>query len=551
MLSSSPQIFRPDLPTPERPGTLAVPGSGPSRELLWMLVATLGLLLLQGCAAPGSDIHLAPLFTRLNTPDDAVETEALGGFYYSRREARPALLGDGELVQRALRPLWGWQKVSLNEERTDFLLPFGFWERKDDTVRSMLFPLYYWRSYASDWREDGRDPNAPREFDLISLPGLIWSKNLHGAHRLGFFPIYGQLNDFITYDRVTWALFPLYISVERGGEKLENFLWPIFGFTSKGYRNHWRIWPLYGVSEKPGTFSSRFALWPFFTSRRDFLSREEGKQRKSWMLWPLLGNTRIGTFSAWTFLWPFFGFASDSRGADIPGEKAYWAWDGPWPLLRLQNGGLSPLAKERTRLWPFYSYSEGDDLRWWTWAWPFVHKRIEESPFSRRASFYVVPVWQSWDLYRAEGVSPEKWRKLWPLFRHVRDGERRHSSFPALSPLPRSSNMYFYYNWIWELYAWESEGDRRKRRSWGALYRHESDAVESRSSIAGLWSARQVQTAAGLVRETSLLFGLLRWRSGPKQSDPGLMRPAFPGPGWPSEWGLNAVRPDRFDEVDG
>jgi hypothetical protein len=36
-----------------------------------------------------------------------------------------------------------------------------------------------------------------------------------------------------------------------------------------------------------------------------------------------------------------------------------------------------------------------------------------------------------------------------------------------------------------------------------------------------------------MVRETSLLFGLLRWRASHKGGVE-LLAPAFPGPGWPA-----------------
>jgi hypothetical protein len=38
------------------------------------------------------------------------------------------------------------------------------------------------------------------------------------------------------------------------------------------------------------------------------------------------------------------------------------------------------------------------------------------------------------------------------------------------------------------------------------------------------------------VREHSLLFGLLRWRVTEAEGFD-MLRPAFPGPGWPAEWG--------------
>jgi hypothetical protein len=47
-----------------------------------------------------------------------------------------------------------------------------------------------------------------------------------------------------------------------------------------------------------------------------------------------------------------------------------------------------------------------------------------------------------------------------------------------------------------------------------------------------LWSQRKFTDGADHVRETSILFGLLRWRSSRERGFE-MMRPALPGPGWP------------------
>ena len=88
----------------------------------------------------------------------------------------------------------------------------------------------------------------------------------------------------------------------------------------------------------------------------------------------------------------------------------------------------------------------------------------------------------------------------------------------------------------------ERDGEQRSGRSWLGLYTYESDGDEERHSLTGLWSRRSWGVDESRVRETSLLFGLIRWRSGPGTDDGGLLRPAFPGPGWPAQWR------DRSDE---
>ena len=73
----------------------------------------------------------------------------------------------------------------------------------------------------------------------------------------------------------------------------------------------------------------------------------------------------------------------------------------------------------------------------------------------------------------------------------------------------------------------------RRDRSWLGLYKRERGPEEERRSLAGLWSSRRYRGEEGSVKETSLLFGLLRWRV-TEGSGFDMLRPAFPGPGWPA-----------------
>jgi hypothetical protein len=513
------------------------------------------LLLETGCAGLDSDVHLAPLWTQASTADGRIEREALGGMYLERR-----FRATEELEVRALKPLLAWRQVGPEEQKTEFLAPLGYWRVKADSEWGLFLPIFYWRAAPVDWAAEAKGEPLPegapaREIDLLLLPGLIWSKNARGANKVGFFPIYGELDKFLTWDRVRFVFFPLYVSARRGDSTMHNVLFPVFGWKRGGSGSHWRVWPIVGRNSKPNHHERWFVLWPIFHWHVEGLWKEPANRRRSFAILPLYGRTAVGTYRAHSFLWPFFGYAYDPRGgaasagdesANDAGAQAsdgatrpFWAWDGPWPLVRLQGGGLDPAAQKRTRVWPFYSHFEGDGLEWDSYAWPLVHRRREDTPGYSRASFYVLPIYQSWRLERpadSGAARVETWQRVWPLWRSERrDSWRRHATL-SLDPLMRSSVIDFHYGWLWELMAWESDGPVQRERAWLGLYRRESTGAETRWSFSGLWSERSFESGTGRVSETSLLFGLLRWRSGPKDSDPGLLRPAFPGPGWPREF---------------
>ncbi len=518
-------------------------------------LAALAAALLGGCAAPGSDVHVAPLLTRTTGSDRIVRTEGLGGMLVWERD-----LGAEAPHARALRPLYGWRDQErhseLVSERTDFLVPFGYRERAGEDITSILFPLYYWRS------GPGSEEGGRREFDLVALPGILWSENERGARKRAWFPFYGDLDKFLTFDNVRFLFFPLYARTERRPTGLEdigpyaeldpelreevsvghNVLWPVFGWSVGGPTQAVRFWPLFGYNVRPGRHQRWFVLWPIGHVHRNRLAHGPEGQELKWMVWPLLGHTRVGTYRSWTTLWPFFGYAYDR-------ESGFWAWDGPWFLVRLQGGGRAPLAEERTRLWPFYSHFKGDGLEAQKYAWPLVHVRKEDVPGFRRASFYALPFWHQWDLERTDTGRREAYRKYWPFYQAHHVGEHSRRAVLALNPFVRLPILEYHYGWLWELWVLEREGDRRTQRSWLGVYQRESDGDERRAAFSGLWARRSFGPEGARTRETSLLFGLLRWRSGPEESDPGILRPAFPGPGWPARW--EADRPPARSNAQG
>ena len=109
-------------------------------------------------------------------------------------------------------------------------------------------------------------------------------------------------------------------------------------------------------------------------------------------------------------------------------------------------------------------------------------------------------------------------------------------SWPALNPLPRQDWIDEHYAWLWELYSARRSFDRVRVRSWLGLYREETDQVEQRRSLVGLWARRDFSEGGEAVREVSFLFGLLRARRRARGSYE-LIAPAFPGPGWPRREG--------------
>lgn len=484
------------------------------------LVAALAGAVL-GCAAPGSDVHLAPFWTRANTADDGVEIEAAAGFWQQRRSAE-----DDFFEEVTLGPLYGVTRERNGDTTTGFLVPLGYARTRGEEARSWMFPLWIWQ------RRVDADGSITKQG--IAVPLVMWRKNDVHGNQYGWFPIYGNFDRLLVWDRVTWFLWPLFTRTEQAGNVSYNLIWPVFGWSHGGGRTSWKFWPLYGQARKDGRYRRYFWLWPFFHYQKNHLGGGYEEPETTWMAWPFMGKKARGTYRAYAWLWPFFGYSHDSRG------DGFWALDAPWPLVRFQRG---PGVMRRSRVWPFYGYLRTETSEQTSYLWPLITFRTEDTRLLKRKSRYVLPFWQSWDARDKETDTTSSWRKLFPLFRHEREDQWRRTSFPTLDPLWKNSFIDRYYGWIWKLYEWESKGEMYRARSWLGLYRRERGLGEDRKSLTGIWSSRKYRDGGRKVKETSLLFGLLRWRV-TEGEGLDMLRPAFPGPGWPQQPGV-AGNPDR------
>lgn len=491
-----------------------------------------GLLLLAiGCAGTGTEIHLEPVYSRYATGDGATETDSFLGLLRTRSGKESVwedfrdLEGDyesvtlGPIVSRDRRPDGSWL--------LQYAVPLGFTAyRKDETI-SVFVPLYVWT------REPF--PEGGHEWKLAALPGLLMRSNLEGT-QAGWFPLIGRFEDLFTYDRIVFILWPLFVYAERGEAVSYHFFYPFLGWTRGGGESSFHLLPFYGRAKIENRYDRTYFLWPIFHFNRNHLGGGNEAPEFNWMIFPLIGRTTRGTYEGTTWLWPLFGYARDPR-------SDFWALDFPFPLVRLQRG---PDGLRRTRIWPLYSHLEAEGLNTTSFLWPIFHVRKEESTGGTRDAVYVIPLWQSWNFRDRETGERSKWRKLLPVYQYERRGEWRRGSFPTLDPFWRNAVVDRHYSWLWKLFEWEEEGPMRRERVWGALYRREKDAGEDRKNVSGLWASRRYRADGRRVKETSLLFGLLRWRV--TEGEGFDMLPiAFPGPGWP----LERVRAPGEIEVEG
>jgi hypothetical protein len=475
-----------------------------------VLVCALG-----GCAAYESDRHLAPIYTRMSLARGDLETEAAGGALIVRREPK-----DEAVRHWGLRPLYTKSIAADGSTHGHMLPPLGETRSAYDSYYIRLTPFGRYH------RE--KKPSGFVEWTWFSLlPPIYLAAREDQRFSRAFFPFFGRIVGFFSFDSYAFVLWPIFSRSERQGRTAWHWFFPFFSRASGRGGTSIRVFPIYGHSKYEGRYDRRFVLWPFFHHHRNNLKADPEEQETKWMVWPFFGRTAHGSFRSTSVLWPFFGYARDP-------STGFEAWDGPWPLVRVQRPGTNAEAGYRSRVWPFYSYFEADGLTSVDFLWPFGNVRVEEYEEAHKKNTRFIPLWQNWVKVETEGGEITAYRKLWPLFKAERVGERRSFAFPALNPLWRTPNIDYHWAWLWELWHVDVDGESRQERSWLGFWRREKDADEDRRSLVGVWANRRYSFEGDDVSETSILFGLVRWRT---REDHGVqfLPPSLPGPGWPSK----------------
>ena len=167
-------------------------------------------------------------------------------------------------------------------------------------------------------------------------------------------------------DRVHFALFPLWLEVDRVGNRTQNVLWPVFSRTRGENANGFKVFPLYGRLERTGKGREMFALWPIWTSSVH-TNRNPGT---AWMLFPVVGRVNRESESTWMALPPFFNF-THGRGK----LEGYRKINCPWPIIRIVDEG--PMRKRV--FFPFWGRSGTLPAYDACWRWAFYSAPATET----------------------------------------------------------------------------------------------------------------------------------------------------------------------------
>ncbi len=400
------------------------------------------LMLLESCSIFPKEFNLGPIYRhRLDEKGELLSCDVLWPiFHYEKGKENAGDFRARPLFRKISRP-------GKNEE-FQFIWPFGraFTSKEESSFR--IFPLVWWRNRNL---KDGED------LDWYFLFPIFWGGMEKGRGHFGFFPIYGRIPEFLSYDQVGWYLFPFYVWTEKGKTHSRSILWPFFG---KGWSDDprgptwFRALPFYAKSRKKGQWDHTAILWPFFQWGKENMSGKD--PRSYWFFFPLAGSSKGKVSSAFTLAWPFFNFRCINRES--------YKYDIPWPIIRICNERFEKPDGTKghfSQCWvmPIFASTNSEEISSLVILFPFVWVREHKTPYLKTKSLYFLPLFYS-VTNEHPGGKKDSYAKFFPLF-SVEKQENGDSTLRILDPFPfrldKGEGYYELYDFLWNLFTYKKE----------------------------------------------------------------------------------------------
>lgn len=424
------------------------------------LTALLGFAAVLAACVAGEERNAWPVLVRQYTSASVTESwQAIGPLLFEKPAA------DGGVVS-GFRPFY----VQTNDA-------------KGLTAEStVLYPLFLYRTNGEvfNWsildliNRSGSKAGAPlvaaQKQETFDVWPLWFSRQTNSPETTyqALFPIAGTIKHRFGDDRLSWMLWPLFMTSEKQGTMTTFTPWPIIR-TTHGVEQGFALWPLFGWSGKIGVFDRRYFLWPLIWKNTiqpptDAPAGTPPTHQVGFL--PFYSRDQRAGFLDVNFGWPFFGYTTRTTPYHYH-ETRYL-----WPFLVQGHGD----NRDINRWGPFYTHSsiKGMDKTWVLW------------PLLREARWTDADITQTkiqllyflyWSLEQRSAANPAlpsaSKTHLWPLFSAWDNGAGRHQ-LQAPSPL----EVFF-------------PGNDRVRQTWTplfALYRYDQRSTDTVSHSL-LWGA--------------------------------------------------------------
>ena len=293
-----------------------------------------------------------------------------------------------------------------------------------------------------NYRSGERKSHKHRDFSIFPIFFSSFSDNDEDDY-LALFPLYGNLKNKFHKERISFALFPLYLQTESDGETNTNILWPFIGYNKGEDVEGFKLWPIYGYKKKKKTYyDDKFVLWPFYVKREKQFYDERVRYVSYLPFYSELDSKHLNQKS---YLWPFFNKYTDRK-------NNFERIDAPWPLFNITRGD-----KHENRIFPFYADEVSGEDRDGYFLWPLYSYSVTDlEDYKISKKYYMLFLYKDvTEIPKNLNGRSSRRIDLWPVFSYHRDrkGNRQFHILSILEPfLPGNRPIENNFSSFWTLY---------------------------------------------------------------------------------------------------
>ncbi len=366
----------------------------------FILLLLLPIFFLGGCQST-SEIDVWPLvYYEHDEKESTTHLDILTNFY--------SYTSTPDEKTHAFRPFFvGEFPQNKDELRLMFLWPFIYYQNKPDEAKIWIIPFYY--SKDKTWPELGE-----RDFDWFFLPFFTFGGTDTKEGPYLFMGFWGNIKGLFAMDEIEGKPFPFYMTFRDGDYKSKAYMWPFFRFGEGGGKKFSFYAFMYSNYEKEGKFRRRSYVWPFIHYNLEQLDKKHPVTE--FMFFPFYGQSTSEVSTARSFLWPFFSYS-------IHEPNNYREYNMPWPFFKYRTGAGQEEFRAWPLYWTIdkdlgNNIWEKDRI----YMWPFFWHSKSEYPSYSKESLYILPFyWSHFRQGKEEGAKPTRRTKIWPFYEYSED----------------------------------------------------------------------------------------------------------------------------------
>jgi hypothetical protein len=370
--------------------------------------------------------------------------------------ARPTNTMDGETRRDYFQFWFLWEKTTAPAQKEWILHPLASRytnQERGFTYQTFLYPVFA-SQYTHRWSrwnvfffltgEKFYHEDSGEDEDMFLTPLIYWGKGDTTRERyISIFPLFGRINNKLSYSEINYVLFPLYASWSHREYEARGVLWPIVMWGGSPTRSEFRIFPFYSRKVHEGKYARYSVLWPFFQYSRERMDKKDPSTQ--FLAWPFYGRkwSDSGDMTAHTVLWPLFSWGGDKK-TDAYDVNLFW-------ILFQYSRNTDPYINKLIVFPLFGSYtfgskgsvkdSDGVYSRSFAFITPFFMRQKISSALIEGNDLYIFPFFMTTHTFYKRERDEERYVKVWPVFSYSKSTSGA-LSFRMLTLLPVRSDEF-------------------------------------------------------------------------------------------------------------